>query len=196
MRIYGHPTILELDTRYDPDVSFHVADLIRFMTDASNFENSTFWDKNATSGIGGWGEPDDDFQITDGGFSSFSVSYPSPHRVRRQYTPIIPGPPIRLLANRFTLNRQMAIVNGFVGDFIGFQTATELGPHGAVHNIVGGCVDLFSALLFRPLTEHTQRSFWVVPFNRSCRLSAWHQVVCQWCASNRRTYPGMRSSDI
>jgi hypothetical protein len=57
------------------------------MIDASNFYNSTIFDPDATSGFGGWGDPGNDFQITDGAFSAgFTVSYPPPHTVRRIFT--------------------------------------------------------------------------------------------------------------
>ena len=175
----------------------NVADLIRLITDASNFVNSTFWDKNATSGIGGWGDPNDNYQITDGGFATnFSVSYPSPHRPRRQYTPADPDMPGVFLPDSFTPESQMAIVNGFVGDFVSFQVALERGSHGAIHNIVGGCTDLFSALLVCPLTEPTQRSSGGVPFRHPCRLYVRPHVDSQWCASNWCAYPCVRSFDM
>ena len=110
------------------------------MTDSSNFQNSTFWDPAADSGIGGWGDPNDDYQITDGGFANFTVSYPVPHRIRRQYTPIS-GAGVSL-APLFTPESQSAMVAGTVGSFIGFQAAIEPGSHAAVHQIVGGCVNL------------------------------------------------------
>ena len=48
-------------------------------------------------------------------------------------------------------------MNGFVGDFIGFQASLESGFHGAVHRIVGGCVDLLNVLRFCPLTQGSHR---------------------------------------
>jgi len=105
--------------------------------DSSNFQNSTFWDPDAASGVGGWGDPNNDDQITDGGFADFTVSYPVPHRIRRQYTPTLPTG--ESLAARFTPQSQMVMVNGSVGDFISFQAIFEgTGSHGAVHRIVGG----------------------------------------------------------
>jgi len=110
------------------------------MADASNFQNSTFWDPDADSGVGGWGDPNDDNQITDGGFVDFAVSYPAPHRIRRQYTPL--SSTGESLAAIFTPESQRAMVAGTVGSFIGFQIAFEPGSHAAVHQIVGGCVNL------------------------------------------------------
>ena len=122
------------------------------MTDASDFENSTFWDSDPTSGIGGWGDPNNDYEITSGGFANdFPVSYPSPHELRRRYTPTFPGFPD--LVTLITPESQEAIINGSVGDFIGFQAALAVGSHAAVHLMVGGCVNLPKLLWFHPLTE-------------------------------------------
>jgi len=99
-----------------------------------------WWDPDPVSGLGGWGDPNDDHQITTGAFASgFPVSYPVPHRIRRQYTPIVPNVP-EPLADLFTFETQKALVNGHVGDFIGFQAGYESRSHAAVHQIVGGCV--------------------------------------------------------
>ena len=110
------------------------------MTDASDFENSTFWDPDPNSGIGGWGDSNSDYQITTGAFATnFSLAYPSSHRLRRQYTPIdnTTGQPF---AAQFTPESQAALVNSHVADFIGFQQNFERGSHRAIHRIVGGWV--------------------------------------------------------
>jgi len=113
------------------------------MTDASNFQNSTFWDPDTASGVGGWGDPNDDNQITDGGFADgFVVSYPSPHRLRRLYTPTSPDQPDLPLANAFTPESRAALVNGFEGSFLGFQQRLEPGAHRSIHYMVGGCINL------------------------------------------------------
>ena len=148
---------------------FHIAQLISLVTDASNFQDSTLWDPDTTSGLGGWGDPNDDNQITDGGFADdFVVSYPVPNRIRRQYTPSFPNAPDVLLADSFTPEVIAAIVSGFEGSFVGFQALLEWEPHGAVHAIVGGCVNLLPALQFYPLTNTTQRSYWVLSIKRPC----------------------------
>jgi len=136
---------------------FHIAELISFLTDASDFRDSDFWDSDTTSGIGGWGDPDNDYQITDGAFAyDFPASYPVPHRIRRNYTVTFPNRPDEPLADAFSPESQEAMVNGFEGDFIGFQTRFESGSHGAVHLSVGACVDLLNALWFCPLTDLAQ----------------------------------------
>jgi tyrosinase len=133
----------------------HVSELTSFITDASNFENSTFWDPDTTSGVGGWGDPNDDYQISDGGFATdFYLSYPSYHRLRRQYTPTTPNKPTPA-TDAFMPANITALVDGFVGDYIGFQARFESGAHGAVHRIVGGCVNLLAAPWFCPLTGDT-----------------------------------------
>ena len=127
-----------------------------FIVDASNFQNSAFWDPDTTSGVGGWGDPNDDDQITDGAFADdFIVSYPSPHRIRRQYTPTDSDDPDEPLTNEFTPESIAAVINGFQGDFIGFQGRVAPGPHAAVHEIVGGCVNLQNALRLCQLTDTT-----------------------------------------
>jgi len=110
------------------------------MPDSSNFQNSTFWNPDTDSGVGSWGNPNDDNQITNGGFANFTVSYPAPHRIRRQYTPLSEtGAPLAAL---FTPESQKAMVAGTVGDFISFQAVFESGSHRAIHQIVEGCVNL------------------------------------------------------
>ena len=123
------------------------------MIDASNFQNSTFWDPDTTSGLGGWGDPNQNDQVTDGGFATgFPVAYPAPHRFSRRYTTADPSQPDSV-TDRITPASQLALVNGFVGNFVGFQASLESGSHGAIHLMVGGCVNLFTVLGFHPLTE-------------------------------------------
>ena len=125
---------------------FHIAELTSSMTDVSNFQNSTFWDPDTTSGLGTWGDPNDDYQLTDGGFADgFHLSYPSPHRLRRQYTQddmLIPG---HSLTELFTPESQADMINGFQGDFVGFQAVFQKMSHRAIHFIVGGSVNLLYA---------------------------------------------------
>ena len=134
---------------------FHIAQLIRLMIDASNFEDSAFWDHNTTSGVGGWGDPDNDYQITSGGFAHLEHAYPVPHRIRRNYTASLPTTPNVPLTDEFTPESQEAMVNDFEGDFIGFQTEIESGSHGAIHLIVNACVGLLYTFRFCPLTDMT-----------------------------------------
>jgi len=94
------------------------------------------------SGLGRWGDPNDDIQITTGGFKNTVRVYPSPHRIRRNYTlqPLVNipnpfpndplAPPIDtsiLINGSFTRANYDFLLNGFVGDFRGFQAYLE-GP--------------------------------------------------------------------
>jgi len=129
------------------------------LPDADDFYNSSIFDPDPRTGLGGWGDPSDDFQITTGAFASdFVRPYPAPHRIRRNYTLIPAGggfgdgtPPITQPLNTFfTPERVNAMVDGSPGDFVGFQKLFEGGDgaHGTVHQIVGGCViSAVSALL-------------------------------------------------
>jgi tyrosinase len=110
--------------------------------DAPDFYHSTIFDPSPSSGVGGWGDPNNDFQITDGGFNTdFLLSYPLPHRLRRNFTlqffldkPLdvfgdgstsIHWDTDRMLNLSFTKKSQDDMVNAFVGDFAGFQTFIE-----------------------------------------------------------------------
>jgi len=120
--------------------------------DASDVYGSSFFaDNSSTSGLGGWGDPARDFQVPSGGFSNLHVSYPSPHIIRRNFTlqPWIPLASSSTLVTdpgyianvSFTEKEVTKMVNGFVGDFKGFQAyfeAINFGAHGNVHEIVGG----------------------------------------------------------
>jgi len=140
------------------------------ITDAPDVYNSPLFtlDRDSASGLGGWGDPSNDFQVPTGGFSDFHLSYPSSHIVRRNFTlqPFIddtdtgffPNPDLYANAT-FTQDEVDYMVNNFVGDFVGFQkymegfqvsffsifcmhTSTwhDQGAHGAVHFILGGWV--------------------------------------------------------
>lgn len=105
-------------------------------TDAPDVYGSSFFSDNSpTSGLGGWGDPAHDFQVPSGGFSNLHVSYPSPHIIRRNFTlqpwfalasssTLITDP--AYVANvSFTEKEVNKMVDGFVGDFKGFQAYFE-----------------------------------------------------------------------
>ncbi|KAJ7810278.1 Di-copper centre-containing protein [Mycena olivaceomarginata] len=121
--------------------------------DASNvYESTLLKDASLVHGLGGWGDPNNDYRVPDGAFSSsssFRLSYPSPHTIRRNFTlqPYMNFPlpgfitdPLLEANATFTKGEIDKLTNGFVGDFKGFQTYFEAfnGSHGGVHNIVGG----------------------------------------------------------
>lgn len=100
------------------------------LPDAPDLENSLFWsDSDPESGLGGWGNPDADMQVEDGGFARFKLAYPSPHNLRRHFRVrpwlntsrgfhIIPT---RMVNESFTRAEVTRVVNSYVGDYRGFQ---------------------------------------------------------------------------
>ncbi|KAJ7121493.1 Di-copper centre-containing protein [Mycena epipterygia] len=121
---------------------------------ADVFGSDMFTDSDPESGLGGWGDAANDIQVPDGGFSNTSeyrLTYPSPHTLRRNFTlqPFLNFPLAGFLTEAdehldanatFTPAEHAKLVNGFVGDYKGFQTYFEgfNGSHGAVHEIMGG----------------------------------------------------------
>ncbi|KAJ7069537.1 Di-copper centre-containing protein [Mycena amicta] len=120
------------------------------------FHSTMFTDSDPKSGLGGWGDIANDIQVPNGGFSntsSFKLTYPSPHTLRRNFNlqpflgfdVALPGfvtaSEAQTDANAtFTPAERNKLVNGFVGDYKGFQAYFEgfVGAHGAVHLMMGG----------------------------------------------------------
>ncbi len=108
------------------------------LVDAADFEGATiFAEPDLKSGLGGWGHPEDDYLVHDGGFSyDFDLAYPSPHGLRRNYTlrpwesdqfaglSVILDPSQEANIS-FTADKIQALVNGHVGDYVGFQFGFE-----------------------------------------------------------------------
>jgi len=102
--------------------------------DAQNFYESSFWkDSDPVSGLGGWGDPNDDFSVVDGGFSGMHVSYPAPHVIRRNFTlrPFdFPIPwfsdPSKMANTSITADEVKRVIDNYVGDFKAFQVAWEV----------------------------------------------------------------------
>lgn len=105
------------------------------MSDAADVYGSTlFADNSTTSGLGGWGNPSNDYEVPAGGLSDFHLSYPSPHILRRNFTlqPWAPfagsqffTEPEKMANTSFTQTEVSKMVNGFSGDFKGFQKYME-----------------------------------------------------------------------
>jgi tyrosinase len=110
--------------------------------DAHDFYNANIFD-NSSSGVGGWGDPANDFQITTGGFKDMLVAYPSPHHIRRNFSlypfqnpntlnpftdPSVPLPTGLMINTSMTEQNVNFSVNSFEGDFIGFQAYMESPP--------------------------------------------------------------------
>ena len=102
--------------------------------DAQDFYESSFWkDSDPVSGLGGWGDPNDDFRVPDGGFHKLLLSYPSPHTVRRQFSLFPYKAPFPLFTepektgtSSILASVVEAVLNTSAGDFKGFQVALEL----------------------------------------------------------------------
>ena len=84
------------------------------------------------SGLGGWGDPNADFTVPDGGFSSFHISYPSPHTVRRNFTAFPYNVSFPLFTDllkpgnaSFLASAVEAVLDTSAGDFKGFHVALE-----------------------------------------------------------------------
>ncbi|KAF8257960.1 Di-copper centre-containing protein [Lactarius quietus] len=112
--------------------------------DAPDFFESSFWkDSNPDSGLGGWGDPNNDYRVPDGGFSQLQLSYPVLHNVRRNFTlltfeiPFVGFTDHTLEANKTFLATTVEKILE-IPDYKVFQKEIEAGPHGAVHLTVGG----------------------------------------------------------
>jgi tyrosinase len=82
--------------------------------------------------LGGWGDPNADFSVPDGGFSGLYLAYPSPHILRRNFTlrPFTsPNPfftePQKEANSSFLEPVIESILETSAGDFKGFQAALE-----------------------------------------------------------------------
>ena len=121
-------------------------------SDTADFYNATIFSDSPYDGLGSWGDPDNDFQISTGGLNEFRLAYPVPHNLRRNFTlqPFLHGlagtppgvtiDPALMLNTTFTKENVDFILKSFAGDFIAFQTYTEgiSGPHPGPHLILGG----------------------------------------------------------
>jgi tyrosinase len=103
--------------------------------DAPDFFESSFWkDSDPLSGLGGWGNPNADFSVPDGGFNEFHLSYPSSHILRRNFTlyPFaVPDPGLFTDTQKegnatFSASVIEAALETSAGDFKGFQKALEI----------------------------------------------------------------------
>lgn len=117
--------------------------------DAPDFFESSFWqDSDPNSGLGGWGDPNNDYRVPNGALSNMTLTYPSTHTVRRSFTlqPFqVPNQSLytnpNMQANSsFSASAIQAILGTSAGDYNDFQMGIETfeGPHGSVHLIMGG----------------------------------------------------------
>lgn len=85
------------------------------------------------SGLGGWGDPNDDYSVHDGGFHNLQLAYPVPHHVRRNFSllawkslsfPLIIDP-LKIGNTSFSASVVESLLETSAGDFRGFQTVFE-----------------------------------------------------------------------
>ncbi|KAJ8495392.1 hypothetical protein ONZ45_g12873 [Pleurotus djamor] len=137
--------------------------------DAQDVYNSSIFQDTS---FGGWGSHPDDHSVQNGAFSSkssFKLSYPSPHTLRRKFSlhpylkslqpEFLKDPTLPANAS-FTAEAIQTIVGSHRGDFKGFQKEFESfqGPHAAVHLIIGG--DMASACPANAPIGCTEGSQW------------------------------------
>lgn len=120
-----------------------------FLSDAADVASSPVFDEDPVTGLGSFGDVNDDNNLKNGGFASFRVSYPEPNPLRRQYTlqpyinkpqsPIFPEP-ARLANSTFTYEKVAEALTCGAGDYSCLQTHVEgmQNMHGGGHSIVGG----------------------------------------------------------
>ena len=102
--------------------------------DAPDFFESSFWkDSDPMNGLGGWGDPNDDYTVHDGGFRNLQLAYPVPHYIRRNFTllaweditlPLVTDP-LKIGNTSFTASVIEALLETPAGDFKEFQTVLE-----------------------------------------------------------------------
>lgn len=104
------------------------------MSDGADVQHASFLDPDPISGLGTWGDPSNDFSMHDGGFANFTLSYPSYHILRRNFTiqpwvdfaaPELLDDPALFANSTFTKAEVAKTVDGFVGDFAKMQESIE-----------------------------------------------------------------------
>ncbi|CAE6436017.1 unnamed protein product [Rhizoctonia solani] len=120
--------------------------------DAVNFEKSSIFNADKTSGLGTWGDSNDDDTVKDGGFSNLTFTYPTPHHLRRKYVPfpymapagvdpsLYPYDTFKGANLTFTLGEVLKLLAQPTGDFKKFQYYMEQAQsmHTSIHMILGG----------------------------------------------------------
>jgi tyrosinase len=130
--------------------------------DTADFYHATIWSDSDYDGLGSWGDPSNDYDITTGALKDMRIAYPVLHNLRRNFTLQISGAglppdgpngppdpdPSLMLNTSFTSEVVNYTVSSFTGDYIKFQAFVESwnGPHPGPHIIVGA--DLFGSCPF------------------------------------------------
>ena len=104
-----------------------VIQCIQPLPDTHDIKHSAIWN-DSSSGLGGWGDQKNDHQVYSGGFIGQMRAYPSPHRIPRKFATFnTPGNSLLPILADFMPNTTMTLdnvalmVNGFNGNFVGFQ---------------------------------------------------------------------------
>ncbi|KAJ1300864.1 hypothetical protein OPQ81_002503 [Rhizoctonia solani] len=111
--------------------------------DAADFEHSSIWDPDPVYGLGGFGDPNDDNIVKDGGLD-ITLAYPIKHKLRRNYNPFpfigLPGGESIPGNATFTLSEVNGLLAQPEGNFTAFQFYLEkfIGMHSAIHAMTGG----------------------------------------------------------
>ena len=117
-----------------PFIAFSISDGPHTTVDAPDFFESSFWkDGDPVSGLGGWGDPNADFSVPDGGFDEFHLSYPSSHILRRNFTLYPFAVPEPLFTDKqeegnatISVSVIEAALETSAGDYRGFQKSLEI----------------------------------------------------------------------
>ncbi|CEL62851.1 hypothetical protein RSOLAG1IB_10527 [Rhizoctonia solani AG-1 IB] len=113
--------------------------------DSADFANSNIWDTDPDSGLGAFGDPDDDYTLKTGGLN-ITLAYPIAHKLRRQYTPLLSlqldGTSLTNISAKslFSQAEVDVLLAQPEGNFTAFQDYMErfVGMHTAIHYIIGG----------------------------------------------------------
>jgi len=177
--------------------------LYDFRADGHDVYNATIWD-DSPSGLGRWGDPANDYQINSGGFAKQIRVYPEPHHIRRNhslfpFTNSVFGSATADLASYMansTLTRENVakMVNGFDGDFVGFQTYFDgldvsCAPPGRLRTPTYPCVCQLGTSR-RPSFDHGGVS--IYHHASSLKLSRQRTLLVIWVVSVRSA-PGLRT---
>lgn len=120
--------------------------------DSKDLEHSNMFNPDPDVGFGGWGDPNNDFQISTGALADLVRAYPVSNHIRRNFTLqpwqyiLSPFPdnqsfidPMTMANTTFTPENAQYLTNNFPGDFLNWHFYMEgaPGPHGGIHEILG-----------------------------------------------------------
>ena len=96
------------------------------------FYESPFWkDSDPESGLGDWGNPDEDFSMRYSGFNSFQLSYPSPYTAPRRNFTLHPFEYLSSALQQFFFDHDKAANSSFLAPQIAQLLESSAGTLGA-----------------------------------------------------------------